>query len=1530
MACISVLEATYKKLPVPHRHRDSLFVHIIEELGRNINPYSKQLDPEPISPVALGHWMDVLQPVLTSSGDAWEEYFTESIDRVLESVAAAVEGLLIPGGDGAAAHEPLELESLNLTLGLLSLLSDRQYSKSLPGSRVLYTSSGSLPEKNIILGYSADGAFGDRAEIAEEQIVDEAVHTEKVLVRDLTARGRSHGSQHQASKILARYMDRLVPMLLKIISSGTEIPSDNDDDGSAVAETVEELSARKSMDLYLALIKELAVTGLVSCLSYADAMSKCKDPESASPRSPRSPSDDRESRMAYFQAMATVWPSLLRECAAVNISQSTPLGAVQHSSEELVLTLLRVLNDGPKLLAPLPSRLIVSPRSPRSKLPLSDATVPVPELDPIMLLPFAHPGSWTGCGGNVAGIAGGRGGGNCGRGCASCGSGTHWSCCGSQDEASTHCPSGISYEQSEWNSQAFFEGTNEVRTKISDMAGVRFVSAVDATAHSADTASLSSAVLERVPATALQLTANHDVNGGGTGKEFVRNLANDGTEGWNKWYSGSPTLPIVVEQQFLAPHESMCIGEYKVCSANDAPERDPTAWRIFGQVSSTNSWTLMHTVKSGDVDFSQRWQWHTFSIPVEFQSVRISAIRMEITAVRTVGASAQLGHWHLMRIVEPALKLGRNQINRLFSHLVSRLDQASSTTGSDEPLVALDSDSSLAVADLPKEFVGSLVSLTPPQLFVISDTDPAAATTVQPIAGGAAGGARGSATTASATAASKLSGWELAVQEASASPAVIRTHPETALIESLRSNTSAKLYELLCEIFRTWPAELPLLASPTQGSGRDQYSLGIIYVLMKVAGLDDIKLTKTPASSPLLEAILSSAAMAPSHAPLVDDSAVSSPALGGGSVMPLRLTGLSQALMQIAAGVFDEIHSSVTEVGDLLKYVDAPSAATTSVLLEGEVVTLNDSMVAVSSGSSSKSNLVNATSSNVWESSSSSKPHWIEISVPDGTVWTELALLIHNHGSYAPESVRVKCGTTVIKEEMKLHQRSGEWVTLLSRAEAIAVSQAAGDSKKLRVEIIKNFEGGINSKVTAIRLKGASEEAFAAAAAAIKPPMKSLSQGSITASFQAGATKSYKVIWAGKLNIRKSVALDSEIVCVAKAGDVIVVDQATVDSAGVTRLHLLDGRGWTSLASATNAEHIYLEEMVDPTEEMLVGYTKPSLAFALRLLGILLDVKHGAVLFQSPLHASRLLRGLARTLRTVPCLPSVVAQTSLGLAAKAVAYTKALVGSDVSLLPGSVMEGLHMIGTEVISLMRKSSLQLSKVHGGAAPSELYQELCQSSIEASKLLGIALFEKDGSEKFTAVDFVVESSSHPYRDNADEYTVVAVAGAKGYTVSFDPRSALDSGCEYVSFYKDDTKSANWGEKTYVSGKFPGMGGVPPLVIPAAQFITHFHSADKVRRDAFALAGADIIVGSLVKVKAVTRAEAEAAQSGHGGWASSMEGQLGKYGTVLTVTGNKISVKVVGGSSSYTWNRALLELVSSRTPGVGDVVERNPDHW
>ncbi|RHY22253.1 hypothetical protein DYB32_010426, partial [Aphanomyces invadans] len=97
--------------------------------------------------------------------------------------------------------------------------------------------------------------------------------------------------------------------------------------------------------------------------------------------------------------------------------------------------------------------------------------------------------------------------------------------------------------------------------------------------------------------------------------------------------------------------------------------------------------------------------------------------------------------------------------------------------------------------------------------------------------------------------------------------------------------------------------------------------------------------------------------------------------------------------------------------------------------------------------------------------------------------------------------------------------------------------------------------------------------------------------------------------------------------------------------------------------------------------------------------------------------------------------------------------------------------------------------------------------------------------------------VFESKHPYANSISEYMAVTFKGASMLTISFDPLSRTEHGCDYVVFFKDKCLGDRWGEHQYTgragSENWPGVGGRPPLVI-AAEGFTLFWCTDSSNVD------------------------------------------------------------------------------------------------
>ena len=159
---------------------------------------------------------------------------------------------------------------------------------------------------------------------------------------------------------------------------------------------------------------------------------------------------------------------------------------------------------------------------------------------------------------------------------------------------------------------------------------------------------------KRINPQAIRLTAAGDAHGGGTGREFLHNLHNDGTEGWNKWLHPGYVTRSWVQMEFTGTYQ---ICRYGLQSANDAPHRDPAAWNLQGRKVDTKEWIPLHTVNSNDMDtrgFTFRWEWKWFNLLNGTDDPNnlpiVDAIRLNITEVVRPGDCLQLGHFHVYGI----------------------------------------------------------------------------------------------------------------------------------------------------------------------------------------------------------------------------------------------------------------------------------------------------------------------------------------------------------------------------------------------------------------------------------------------------------------------------------------------------------------------------------------------------------------------------------------------------------------------------------------------------------------------------------------------------------------------------------------------------------------------------------------------------------------------------------------------------------------------------------------------------------------
>ena len=191
-----------------------------------------------------------------------------------------------------------------------------------------------------------------------------------------------------------------------------------------------------------------------------------------------------------------------------------------------------------------------------------------------------------------------------------------------------------------------------------------------------------------------------------------------------------------------------------------------------------------------------------------------------------------------------------------------------------------------------------------------------------------------------------------------------------------------------------------------------------------------------------------------------------------------------------------------------------------------------------------------------------------------------------------------------------------------------------------------------------------------------------------------------------------------------------------------------------------------------------------------------------------------------------------------------------------------------------------------------------------------------------------DGTVESA-HPYANSTDTYTTIKVPGAEAYRVTFDERTSTQRTYDYLQFFKGDDHKEFWGADKYHGGRggsskhFPGVGGTPPLLIPASRFVMHFHTDESNDDWGFKFTATPcplseaiattttslkepVKVGGPIRLKPLTTEQLAKLQTGHGGSNDTMVAMLGKVGTLeslyadgdcnITVDGNLKCFNVV----------------------------------
>eukprot|EP00475_Leptophrys_vorax_P041764 TRINITY_DN7881_c0_g1_i1.p2 TRINITY_DN7881_c0_g1~~TRINITY_DN7881_c0_g1_i1.p2 ORF type:complete len:185 (+),score=31.69 TRINITY_DN7881_c0_g1_i1:42-557(+) len=139
----------------------------------------------------------------------------------------------------------------------------------------------------------------------------------------------------------------------------------------------------------------------------------------------------------------------------------------------------------------------------------------------------------------------------------------------------------------------------------------------------------------RVPSSCITLSAKGDVQGGGTGKEYLQNLLDDGDEPWNKWYDAHNSSSSWAEFKLSRAFK---IGEVWLKSANDCPERDPEV--ISFQKQDHGKWITFQERVMPRFSPGLRYEWKK----ITFEKPQVTnAIRLNIDKVRKEVSGVQLG-----------------------------------------------------------------------------------------------------------------------------------------------------------------------------------------------------------------------------------------------------------------------------------------------------------------------------------------------------------------------------------------------------------------------------------------------------------------------------------------------------------------------------------------------------------------------------------------------------------------------------------------------------------------------------------------------------------------------------------------------------------------------------------------------------------------------------------------------------------------------------------------------------------------------
>jgi hypothetical protein len=175
-----------------------------------------------------------------------------------------------------------------------------------------------------------------------------------------------------------------------------------------------------------------------------------------------------------------------------------------------------------------------------------------------------------------------------------------------------------------------------------------------------------------IPSSVITYSATSEAaGGGGTRREFARNLGDNGRENWNKWYSGGDCEGATISMHFTTPQ---MVHSYSIGTANDCTERNPMAWELWGLAVPQEDaivphpmWHRLHQVFVGEGFTTDTSHWTKMDFFIAEGRDRESLLASELNNTLYSEVELRLGHSNSS---SSGIQLGHLQLGVIdFSHL---------------------------------------------------------------------------------------------------------------------------------------------------------------------------------------------------------------------------------------------------------------------------------------------------------------------------------------------------------------------------------------------------------------------------------------------------------------------------------------------------------------------------------------------------------------------------------------------------------------------------------------------------------------------------------------------------------------------------------------------------------------------------------------------------------------------------------------------------------------------------------------------